>query len=231
MATSLASKSVGSPDNSYTWYLQSGGTSLATGFAVALGNCTETPLFLDANGIGFRNAAGFTSSFRCPTATANQTVTIHYTGGTGEVFPELHALLAADASNSTVTPATVSGFSVTLAASSLYEFEAIFLVRSALTTTSPRFVLNGPSSETDFVSYEIEGLGASNAQYQAWGSSINNAANAPAADTTYLIRVRGACKTTGSTPTSAVTVQLFSEVGGSAVTLKAGSSMRFRKIN
>lgn len=230
MATSLASKSVGPPDNSFTWYLQSGGVSLATGFAVALGDGTETSLWLDADGVGFRNAGGFTNSFRCD-GTANQTITFHYTAGTGEIFPELVAVLATDQTNSTVTPATVTGFSITLAASSLYEFEMILLVRTVLATTSPRFVLNGPDSETDFITYEVTGIAATNAQYQAFGASISNAVNAPLADTTYAVRIRGMMRTTGTTPASAVTVQLYSEVAASTVSIRSGSVMRFRKLN
>lgn len=231
MATSLASKSVGPPDNSFTWYLQSGGVSLATGFPVALGDGTETPLWLDSNGVGFRNAAGFVSSFRCPNATANQTIEFHYTAGTGRVYPELVAVLQTDQTNSTTTPVSVPDFAVQLAASSLYEFEVILLVRVSGTTTSPRFTLYGPASQTDFVTYEVDDANATAVTLTAWGVSTGNGQNPPAADTTYAIRIRGMCRTTGSLPTSAVFVAIFSEVASVPVSIRAGSVMRFRKLN
>jgi hypothetical protein len=60
---------------------------------------------------------------------------------------------------------------------------------------------------------------------------VANAVNAPGVDTPYRIRVTGVCKTTGTLPASTVNLNFFSEVGASAVTLLAGSEMRFRKLN
>ncbi|MEI6654057.1 MAG: hypothetical protein WCP45_04760 [Verrucomicrobiota bacterium] len=229
MSLSLATKTVGPPDNSYTWYLHSSGVALATGFSVSLGDGTATKLWIDSNGIGFLNAGGYTTSFRCPGATANQTLTFHY--APGEVYPELVAVLAADSVNSTTTAATVAAFSVTLEASALYEFELVLVFKSAATTTSPRFTLNGPTAQTDFVTYEVLGNGATNAQYTAWGTAGTNTVNAPGIATAYACRLRGICKTTSSTPASAVSLDIFSEVGASAITLCIGSYMRFRKLN
>lgn len=228
MATSLATKSIGSPDNAFAWYLQSGGISLATGFPVALGDGTETKLWIDADGIGFTNSGGFRSSFRCDT-TAHQTITFHPTAGTGKVYPDLVAVLAADTSNSTVTPATVGSFSVTLAASSVYEFEAVLVFTSAATTTGPRFTLNGPSAQTDFIAAEVTLPQATGASITAWGAATNTTSWPTTG--AHIARIRGVVKTTASTPATAVTLDIFSEVGASAITLKAGSSMRFRKIN
>jgi hypothetical protein len=226
---SLASKSVGPPDNSFQWYLQCGGISLATGFNVGLGSGTETLLWLDANGIGFTNAAGFHTSFRCD-ATAHQTLSFHYTAGTGKVYPELMAVLAADASNSTVTPATVGSFSITLAASSVYEFEGVLVFTSAATGTGARFTVQGPSAQTDWVSYEAFTPASTGTLISAWGTAFSPGA-APVANTPYACPVRGICKTNGNTPAVAVTLDIFSEIGGSAITLKAGSFLKFRKIN
>ena len=130
-----------------------------------------------------------------------------------------------------MTPATVASFSLSLEADAWYEFDLLLLVESAATNTSPRFVLNGPAAETTEIHYEVTGIAATNAQYTAWGSSISNAVNAPVANTTYAIRITGVVLTSATTPATDVTLQLSSETASTAVTLKAGSLMRFRKIN
>lgn len=242
MITSLASKSVGSPDNAYQWLFQSGGVSLATGITVGLGDGTETKLFLDTNGVGFKNAGGFTTNFRCTNATAAHNLEFHFTNGAGKVYPDIIALLAADNANSTVTPAAVSGFSVTLAASGLYEFEMILLMETATTTVSPRFSIEGPTAQTTWVSYEIltplaagtaiTNPGTAGSQVMnAWGTDFVNVTNMPAAATTSLFKVKGMVLISGTAPAVPVSVEIWSETAATAITLKANSMMRFRKLN
>ena len=61
MGLSLAAKTAGGTDAAFEWLLHGSGTTLATGFAVSLGEGTDTNLWLDDAGIGTRNGAGFTS--------------------------------------------------------------------------------------------------------------------------------------------------------------------------
>lgn len=235
---SLSGKTIGSPDNAYAWYLQCGGIALSTGFHVGLGDGTETKLWLDSDGVGFSNAAGFTTSFRCEDAAADQDLTFHYTAGAGKVYPQIVAVLAADATSSSTTPATVASFSATLAASTVYDFEMILLVSTATTTVSPRLTINGPTAQTAVGWFEIEGPVSvstiiasvptrSYQQFAAWGTQWANATDLPATGTPLAVRVRGVCKTTGTTPASAVEIGLASETGGTQVTLHAASMMIF----
>lgn len=238
---SLTGNTSGPPDNAYTWLFQSGGVSLASGITVGLGDGTETKLYLDSNGVGFKNAGGFVTSLRCTDGTAAQTLDFHYTASTGKVYPQLIAVLAAGNTNSTTTAAAVSSFSTTLAASGLYEFEMILIFESAATTTSPRFSIEGPSAQTTWVAYEIitppnvatiTNPGTSGSQaMSAWGTDFVNVTNMPAASTPAMMRVKGMCLMSGTTPASAVSLEIWSEVAASAITLKAGSMMRFRKLN
>lgn len=245
-ANSLASKSVGPPDNSYIWYLQSGGTAstntgmaaLTLGFQVALGDGAETPLYLDSAGIGVRNPAGAVSKI-ASLATTNRAVKLADSPGT--LFPAATAILAADQSNSTVTPAAVPGFQVDLEASGLYEFELMLLFKSAAATTGARFRINGPVDQTTWVTYlaiaplstnAITNLGSQQSQeFYAWAQDFLAGANVPAADTVYVSRVRGMCRISSTAPTLPVSLHIWSEVAASNITLMAGSQIRFHKIN
>lgn len=240
MAIALTNKTVGSPDNSFQWYLHSGGIALSTGFPAALGDGTETKLWLDGDGVGFLNAGGYHTSFRC-SATAHQTLTFHYTASAGKVYPEVIAVLAATATSTSVTPATVASFEATLAASTVYEFEMILLMGTATTTVSPRITINGPTSQTEVVWFEIigpptvttiltNGGTRPSQQFTAWGSAFTNATDLPGTSTAYAFRVKGICKTTGTTPAVPVTVDLASETAGTQVSLYAASMMRFKPI-
>jgi hypothetical protein len=225
MGLSLATKSVGLPDESFKWYLHNSGEALATGFPVCLGDGTETPLWLDEDGVGFRNSGGFTTSFRCEDATADQELVIHYTAGAGKLYPEIIAVLAADLANSTVTAAAVTGFTAAVVANGLYEFEMLLVFKSALTTTSPRFRVTGPSAQTTWVTYRVEA--ASNVAT----ADFIPTSGPPTADTPYVYRVKGMAKFSGSTPATPIGLDIWSEVATSEIRLMAGSVMKLRKLN
>jgi hypothetical protein len=235
MATSLSGKSIGAPDNGFTWYLQTGGVSLATGFPVATGNGTETPLWLDADGIGVRSSGGFVSKIK---SLATATRACELADAAGVIQPAQQARLAADAVNSTTTPATVADLALTLEASSLYEIEGVLLAKSAATATGVQLRLTGPAAQTDFVAYEVghnttATLGTGNFRRQLLNAFDTNLANAdaPTANTVFPIYIRGFLKTTGTTPASGLGLQFNSEVGASAVTLAAGSFLRIKRIS
>ncbi len=230
MATSLSGKSIGNPDNAFIWYLNSGGNAtntgaaaLASGFQVALGDGAETPLWIDSAGIGVRSSGGFVSKI-ASAATAPRTVTIADSPGT--LYPAISATLAADVSNSTVTPATVASFSVALGPSATYDFELLLIFSCAASTTSPRMTVIGPA-EIVYVSYELTTNDGSTATATAFGTTFANSTNPPAANAPYALRIRGVCKTTSTTPVLPVQVQIYSEVAASSITLKAGSCIRF----
>jgi hypothetical protein len=200
-----------------------------------MGDGTASPLFISTTGIGVVNGSNFRTLFTTG-ATAHRTV--NFRDASGDVWPEMVAVLAADSTNSTVTAATVAAWEITLEASTLYEFEILAVCKSAATTTGVRLTLDGPTAQTDFVVWEIEQmtgttLTTGNVRKQmvsAFGTEVAQA-DSPVANAPFIQRIKGVVKTTGSTPAVPVTMKLNSEVGSSQVTLMAGSTMRFRKIS
>lgn len=226
-------------------YLQTGGGTLGSGFLVEFGDGTQTGLWLDSNGVGFKNN-GFVTSFRCE-ATAAQTLTFNYTASQGMVYPEMIRVLATSATNNTVTPANVTGTdanfkinTTALAVSSVYEFEMILMFGTAATTTSPQITVNGPA-ETTFVHYEIEGpttvltMAApgtrATQQFTAFGTLFDNVQVMPSTTGYFPVKVRGLFKTSASAATTALSVSINSEVASSTVTLLAGSIIKCRKLS
>lgn len=234
---SLSTYSVGPPDNAFNWYLHSSGQTLSSGFQVAMGDGTGTALWIGSTVIGVIGAGGKSTIGTSSTGTR----AVLLADGAGTLWPAMVSV-AAQTANSTTTPATVADFAVTLEASAIYEFEMLLLFKSAAATTSPQFTINGPSSQTEFVWFEVTGPPSvatlltttgtrAVQQFTGWGSAYSNTTVLPAGDTVYGFSVRGVCKTTAVTPAANVTLQIASEVGSSAVTLMAGSTMKFRKIN
>ena len=186
--------SIGAPDNAFQWYLHSSGNTLSGGLQVALGDGTGTGLWISTYGIGVCGATG--TSTIGTNAVGARAVTL--ANGAGTLYPALTATLASDTANSTTSAVTVTGFSVTLEASATYEFELFLVFKSAATTTSPRFTINGPTSQTDYVWMEVSGpptvttLATSFTravqQITAWGTSFANATDLPAANAPLLFR-------------------------------------------
>ena len=212
MGVSLAGRSIGAPDNGFAWYLQTGGGTLAAGFPVCLGNGTETPLWIFEDGIGVWDSRGF-------------------------VMRDLYSVLGTDATNSTVTDAPISGFTIPLEASATYEFEITLMVKAAVATTGVQVQLTGPSGQTVWVAYEMMTpttntfLTTNTARIycSAFGVYLPNASS-PLADTFYPIKIRGIVRTTSSAPSAPLGVGFRSEIAGSLATVAAGSIMRAVRI-
>jgi hypothetical protein len=208
--------------------------ALSSGIRVQFGDGTATPLFIGPSGIGTFSTGGYRHEFRS-TATANRVVT--FSDADGLVVPVSRALLANDVTSSVTSQAAVSGFSVPVAASGKYQFEMMLLVSSAAATTGFQFAVTGPS-EIDFTTYEISQftgttLTTGNIRSQmltSFGSAVANA-DAPAANTVFIIRVRGYLQTNGSSPSAPLGLTIASEVNASVVTLKAGSEITVTKRN
>lgn len=139
--------------------------------------------------------------------------------------------LAADFSTTSAT-AVDAGLAFTPAASGRYEFVARLLTRTAAAATGPRPGIAWPTGMTDGVAF-IQQTSSAAANVFANGN-ISAAVLAP---------VGGLPTTTGSwpaliegwviagaAPSGAVRVQLASETGGTGVTLKAGSFLKYRSI-
>jgi hypothetical protein len=212
MATSLSGKTIGTPDNAFAWYLQSGGGTLAAGFPVSLGNGTETPLWLFDNGIGVWDSRGF-------------------------VMRDLYTVLATDATNSTTTDAAIGSFGLALEASATYEFEITLMVKAAVATTGVQVQLTGPTAQTTWVAYEMitptsNTLLTTNTGRifcSAFGVYMANLTS-PVADTFFPITIRGILRTSATAPALPIGIGFKSEVASSLVTVAAGSIMRAVRI-
>lgn len=141
--------------------------------------------------------------------------------------------LTADLST-TMTGATDSALAFTPVANVDYEIEARLLVRSAATTTGPKVGVAVPASaDHAFVITEPGATAVAESLLHVPSTSTaaaNAAAAWPTANASYLCEVRGLYRAAASTSGN-VRITLASEVLLSAVTLKAGSFLRYRRLN
>lgn len=210
-------------------------STIAAGYSFEDGEGNELPIRVGSGGFGPKNGLGFWSLF----STLAQAVrSVVLADASGKLFPELFSLLAADSTNSTVVGTAVPSFGVTLEASAIYEFEMILRCQTAAAATGLQFQITGPTSQVEWTAYEVEvmtGTAVSTSLYsrQALAALATDfaAPGGTANNTDYLTKVKGMLKTTSTTPGSDIGITFKSETGGTQVTLKAGSFMRFRKIN
>ena len=232
----LAGKTWGGTDQAYKTVLTkpTASSSVATGIRVQDGEGTNTGLFVDAVSVGPVNAGGFHHPIGA-NATANRTATL--SDASGIISPELIAVLASDATNSTTTPSAIASFGVPLELSATYEFQVMLRVQSAATATGIRTQITGPTSQIDFVCYEYDViLGTAlatpsvNRESLVALATVSSPATSPVANTDFLVHYRGLLKTTAVTPASDIGISFHSETGASQVTVRSGSFIRFRKI-
>lgn len=146
--------------------------------------------------------------------------------------PWTHVILGSDFANSTTSNNAVTGLSFTPAANKRYLVELFLLVRTAAATTGPRPGIAWPSGLTDGASW----IGAPNSN-TAFASRIQgalttqNAASTGLPTTTDSYLASGtAYFITGASPSGSFQVTLASEIAASAVTVRAGSFLRYREI-
>jgi hypothetical protein len=235
----ITTKAGGSSDQASSWILHTSGVPLSTGFRVTMGQTTVTGsgialaasmLWLDGTGVGIVNYSSPTYRHtQISTASVNRTITygdadIVFVGYAGKMQPESRVDLATTQSNSTTTPATITGFAFTPVANRTYEVEFAFLVTAAATTTGVRFQINGPAGAT-------VNLAESNGSFLstlAASSPYSGATNSPTATTPFLMLFKG--KVTTSSTVSDFTLSLVSEVGSSSVSILAGSYQVWKPI-
>jgi hypothetical protein len=145
------------------------------------------------------------------------------------ISPSSVVRLDADVSNSTTAFANATGLSFTAAANADYLIEAFLVYTSAATTTGINLALTGPASPAGVVGEWRAYTSATAAllrQFTAYDSGtattgVIAAAAAQYAQFTAMLRTGAAG--------GAVTLRFASEVGTSAVTLKAGSLLRVQQ--
>lgn len=215
MGLSLETKTPGGADEAFRWLLHSSGTSLATGFQVALGDGTDTPLYLGTGVIGVKNAGGYLTQLSS-SATSNTSRDL------AKVKEETIISLASATTNSTVTAAAVTGASFQPEANSSYAVKFVLFAKSAATTTGVRLTVAGSGSGLTLV--EVGGsalLSGLPANYSP--------TSAPVANQYFSIVLEGVL-TTGASVTTPITLSLFSEVAASQVEIGAGSLLCFKKL-
>jgi hypothetical protein len=144
--------------------------------------------------------------------------------------PWTYVTLGSDFVTSSATAVSVTGLAFTPAANTNYQFEGRFMLRTATATTGPRPGLAWPTGMTDGVARFFTPSSAT--------ANLNTNGNINA---TILVAVGGLPNNTqsymgtldgiaqaGATPSGNIQVNLASETGGTNVTMKAGSFIRYR---
>ena len=146
--------------------------------------------------------------------------------------PWTYAKLAADFTTSSATAVDVTGLAFTPAASKVYEFRGLLLLRTATTTVGPR---PGLAWATGLDDGSVRFMTPSSAT-----ANLNTVGNISAP---VLVAVGGLPTTTGSwlgkfegiavsggSPSGTIKLQLASETAATNVTAKAGSFIAYREI-
>ncbi len=159
---------------------------------------------------------------------AANTLTVAATGGAD---PWTYLVLGSDFTTSSATAVAITGLAFTPDPNARYEFEAVLMTRTATATVGPRPGIAWPTPT------QVDGVGFIQ-QTSAAGTNVLQNGHIAAAtlapvgglpDTTnsWPAIVRGIF-TTGATVTLGLRLQLASETGGTNVTVRAGSFLKYR---
>ena len=145
-------------------------------------------------------------------------------GGSGDTY----LVLASDTANSTTSFADVTGLTFAVTSGETYVFAAWVVYETAATTTGSKWAVNGPASPT-ILSYSVETPTAATTSRLDFASTYDGttASSQTAGIGQCLAKIEGVVKVSAS---GTFALRFGSEVGSSAVTAKAGSFMRYRKI-
>lgn len=141
---------------------------------------------------------------------------------------DTYLVLASDTANSTTSFADVTGLTFAVTSGETYVFEAWIVYETAATTTGSKWAVNGPASPT-LLSYSVETPTAATTSRLDFASTYDGtaASSQTAGIGQCLAKIEGVVKFSAS---GTFALRFGSEVASSAVTAKAGSSMRYRKI-
>lgn len=140
--------------------------------------------------------------------------------------------LASDFTTSSATAVDVTGMSFTPEANKTYVIESQQLMRSATSTIAPRIGVDWPSGASDGA-IEIKSAIGSTGRVIAFGnpSAAVQCLNTSVGDTTgSWMSNFFATLIMGGSPSGTFKMQLASETGGTNVTLRAGTWLRYRTI-
>ena len=176
------------------------------------------------NGVIYGNSSGNLLNTGASTAAGQVLKTTSAGGAPSWENAATIVVLDADVVNSTNTVQNVTGLSFPVVAGETYRFKALVLYTSAATTTGSRWSISGPASPTRF---------ALNSRYAntATAEIVNFvvAYDLPAGASANSSNVAGNIATLDGiiipSANGVVTVRFASEINGSAVTAKAGSTL------
>lgn len=163
---------------------------------------------------------------------ATRTLTIAASGGGSD--PWTYVKLGSDFVTSSATGVDVTGMSFTPASNQTYEIEGLFMVGTATATVGPRPGIMWPTNSTDGVA-EVVVTTSATAVVRAQGGYTSSAellapvGGLPNTTTSYPAKMR-AMLIAGVSPSGTFKVRFASETGGTNVTMKAGSFIRYRTI-
>jgi len=215
MGLSLENKTPGGSDQSFKWLLHTGGTTLATGFQVSLGDGTDTPLYLATGVIGVKNAGGYLT-------TLSSSTTSNTSRDLAKVKEETIISLATATTNSTVTAVAVTGASFQPEANSSYAVKMVLFAKSLSTAVGVRLTVAG--SGTGLTLVEVGGSALLSGLPASYSPT-----SAPVANQYFAIVLEGIL-ITGSSVSTPITLSVFSEVAASQVEIGAGSLLMFKKL-
>lgn len=146
--------------------------------------------------------------------------------------PWTYVKLGSDFVTSSATAVPVTAFEFTPAASTTYEIEGTFLLRTATATVGPRLGVAWPTGGTDGVAYLQVTSAAGTVVMQ--NGNINAAVLGPVGglpNTTQSWPSQlQATLIVGASPTGTFKIQLATETAATNVTMKAGSWFKYRAI-
>lgn len=152
----------------------------------------------------------------------------------GGLDPWTYTKLSTDFTTANSALTDITGLTFTPASSTMYEFEAVLMIRTGTATNNPRTGLAWPTAGvTDGVAF-INQTGATTATlvYQAGNSAAVvqiPAGGLPLGATTYPVSIKGVINmTTGATGT--VKLQMAAETAGTTMTVRAGSYFKYRSF-
>ena len=140
-------------------------------------------------------------------------------------------ILAADVANANAvanTIADVTGLSFPVVTGETYQYEFTIPYTAAATTTGSRWCINGPASPTMLSHFSQYPLTATTFTMNcATAYDIPAACNATSLLTGNVAIMQGEIKASGN---GTVIARFASEVASSAITAKAGATLRYRRV-
>lgn len=233
----------GSPDDSQNTLAHFYQQTLATGARMALGDGTGLGLVVWANAIGVENAGGFAAKIETA-ATAARTMTLPDASGTvvlgdGTGVTDAGAFkavlgtrtvrLASDFATDQTTAQAVTGFTLSLEASTVYHVKAVFRAQSDATNVGLRPLFTGPAASLGYLNL-IARKRSEQFTISGFDASADFAGFA-AIDTPEIITIEGVLSINSTTPASDLGVSIKSEASSNEVTLLADSFLTLTKIS